>query len=85
MGGEREIEIGTVVDFVDCHQGAFEDLASHRLIRPGLRAHNANWNRRLGHLQLSTGLGGIIMTDIGATSLLICCAAVLLNLCSYPR
>jgi hypothetical protein len=51
---DREVEVGAVVDFVDGHQGAFEHLASHGLIGPGLRANNANWNRRLGHLWLPT-------------------------------
>src|SRR6185437_8015913 len=71
MGGDREIEIGTVVDFVDRHQGAFEDLASHGLIGPGLRAYNANWNRGLRHFQLSTAQrpDEIMMADIGARSL----------------
>src|ERR1700686_542139 len=50
MGGEGEIKIGVVVDFVDRHQGAFEHFATHRLIGPGLRAYNTNWNRRLRHL-----------------------------------
>ena len=66
MGGEREIEISTVVDFVNRHQGAFEDFAAHGLIGPGLRANNANWNRRLRHTGLSiTQRLEIIMTDIG--------------------
>src|ERR1700722_11165465 len=54
MGGEREIEIGAIVDLVDRHQGAFEYFAPHRLIGPGLRAYNTNWNRRLRPLSLST-------------------------------
>jgi hypothetical protein len=71
MGGDRETEFGAVVDLVNRHQGAFEHLAAHRLIGPGLRAHYANGYGRLGHLWLSTAQrpDEIIIADIGAGSL----------------
>ena len=49
MCREREVEIRVIVDLVDRHQGALEDLAPHGVVGPGLRTYDANWNRWLRH------------------------------------
>jgi hypothetical protein len=55
MGFENEIELVTLVDFVDRHQRAFLHLARHHGVRSRLGKYKAERDGRLVH-QRSSGV-----------------------------